>query len=128
MIAALLLLRGNVGRPGAGVCPIRGHSNVQGDRTMGIDEKPSAAFLDRLREVFDFEPPRRPGLDTVGAIEAMLAGRARVFVGIGGNFAAAAPDTEATHRALRQCELTVHVSTKFNRSHVVHGRRALLLP
>ena len=128
MIAALLLLRGNVGRPGAGVCPIRGHSNVQGDRTMGIDEKPSAAFLDRLRDVFDFEPPRRPGLDTVGAIEAMLAGRARVFVGMGGNFAAAAPDTEATHRALRQCELTVHVSTKFNRSHVVHGRQALLLP
>jgi molybdopterin-dependent oxidoreductase alpha subunit len=123
-----LLLRGNVGRPGAGVCPIRGHSNVQGDRTMGIDEKPSARFLDRLREVFGFEPPRAPGLDTVGAIEAMLAGRAQVFIGMGGNFAAAAPDTEATARALAQCELTVHVSTKFNRSHVVHGRQALLLP
>jgi molybdopterin-dependent oxidoreductase alpha subunit len=128
MISALLLLRGNVGRPGAGVCPIRGHSNVQGDRTMGIDEKPTAVFLDRLRDVFGFDPPRQPGLDTVGAIEAMLAGRAKVFVGMGGNFAAAAPDTEATWRALRQCELTVHVSTKFNRSHVVHGRKALLLP
>lgn len=128
MISALLLLRGNVGRPGAGVCPIRGHSNVQGDRTMGIDERPAAAFLDRLGAEFGFEPPRRAGLDTVGAIDAMLAGRARVFVGMGGNFAAAAPDTEATHRALRQCELTVHVSTKFNRSHVVHGRQALLLP
>jgi molybdopterin-dependent oxidoreductase alpha subunit len=128
MIAALLLLRGNVGRPGAGVCPIRGHSNVQGDRTMGIDEKPTAQFLDRLRAVFGFEPPPEPGLDTVGAIEAMLAGRARVFVGMGGNFAAAAPDTAATHRALAQCELTVHISTKFNRSHVVHGKKALLLP
>jgi molybdopterin-dependent oxidoreductase alpha subunit len=128
MIAALLLLRGNVGRPGAGVCPIRGHSNVQGDRTMGIDEKPGAAFLDRLRDAFGFEPPRAPGLDTVGAIEAMLAGRARVFVGLGGNFAAAAPDTEATARALGQCELTVHVSTKFNRSHLVRGRKALVLP
>jgi len=128
MIAALLLLRGHIGRPGAGVCPIRGHSNVQGDRTMGIDEKPSAAFLDRLHAVFGIEAPRQPGLDTVSAIEAMLAGRAKVFVGMGGNFAAAAPDTEATHRALRQCELTVHVSTKFNRSHLVHGRQALLLP
>ena len=128
MIAALLLLRGNVGRPGAGVCPIRGHSNVQGDRTMGIDEKPAAAFLDRLRDAFGFEPPRAPGLDTVGAIEAMLAGRARVFVGLGGNFAAAAPDTEATARALGQCELTVHVSTKLNRSHLVRGRKALVLP
>lgn len=128
MIAALLLLRGNVGRPGAGVCPIRGHSNVQGDRTMGIDEKPAAAFLDRLRDAFGFEPPRAPGLDTVGAIEAMLAGRARVFVGMGGNFAAAAPDTEATARALGQCELTVHVSTKLNRSHLVRGRKALVLP
>jgi molybdopterin-dependent oxidoreductase alpha subunit len=128
LIAALLMLRGNIGRPGAGVCPVRGHSNVQGDRTMGIDDKPSAAFLDRLQRVFGFEPPRAPGYATVEAIEAMLEGRAKVFIGMGGNFAASTPDTEATHRALRQCELTVHIATKFNRSHVVHGRRALVLP
>ncbi|MCW7539941.1 FdhF/YdeP family oxidoreductase [Aquabacterium sp. A7-Y] len=128
MITNLLLLRGNLGRPGAGVCPVRGHSNVQGDRTMGIHEKPSAAFLDRLGQVFGFEPPRREGLDTVGAIDAMHAGRVRVFIGLGGNFAAATPDTTLTHEALRRCELTVHVSTKLNRSHVVHGRTALVLP
>ncbi|MDN3919036.1 FdhF/YdeP family oxidoreductase [Roseateles violae] len=128
MIANLLLLRGHLGRPGAGVCPVRGHSNVQGDRTMGIYEKPAAAFLDRLGEVFQFEPPREPGVDTIGAIEAMLAGRAKVFIAMGGNFAAATPDTAATWRALARCELTVHVATKFNRSHLVHGRRALVLP
>jgi len=128
MIVNLLLLRGNLGREGAGACPVRGHSNVQGDRTMGIYEKPAAAFLDRLGEVFHFEPPRAPGYDTVGAIEAMLAGKGRVFIAMGGNFAAATPDTAATWKALRQCELTVHVATKFNRSHVVHGRQALLLP
>ena len=128
MIVNLLLLRGNLGRPGAGACPVRGHSNVQGDRTMGIHEKPSPEFLDRLGEVFGFEPPRRHGLDTVGAIEAMQAGRAKVFIAMGGNFAAATPDTAATWRALRQCELTVHITTKFNRSHVVHGRQALVLP
>jgi molybdopterin-dependent oxidoreductase alpha subunit len=128
MIAALLLLRGNLGKPGAGVCPVRGHSNVQGDRTMGIDERPSAAFLDRLQQVFGFEPPREHGLNTVESIAAMLDGEAEVFIGLGGNFAASTPDTEATARALRRCALTVHVSTKFNRSHVVHGRRALLLP
>jgi molybdopterin-dependent oxidoreductase alpha subunit len=107
---------------------VRGHSNVQGDRTMGIDEKPSAAFLDRLQRVFGFEPPRRHGLNTVESIEAMLTGDAEVFIGLGGNFAAATPDTEATARALQRCALTVHVSTKFNRSHVVHGRQALVLP
>ena len=128
MIVNLLLLRGNLGRPGAGACPVRGHSNVQGDRTMGIHEKPPAAFLDRLGEVFGFEPPRAPGLDTVGAIEAMAAGRAQVFIAMGGNFAAATPDTAATWRGLRQCALTVHITTKFNRSHVVHGRQALVLP
>ena len=128
MIVNLLLLRGNVGRPGAGACPVRGHSNVQGDRTMGIHEKPSPEFLDRLGEVFGFEPPRRHGLDTVGAIEAMQAGRAKVFIAMGGNFAAATPDTAATWQALRQCALTVHITTKFNRSHVVHGRQALVLP
>ncbi|RZJ09866.1 MAG: FdhF/YdeP family oxidoreductase [Rubrivivax sp.] len=128
MIVNLLLLRGNLGRPGAGACPVRGHSNVQGDRTMGIYEKPSAAFLDRLGEVFDFEPPREPGFDTVGAIQAMLEGRCKVFIAMGGNFAASTPDTAATWRALRQCELTVHITTKFNRSHIVHGRQALVLP
>jgi molybdopterin-dependent oxidoreductase alpha subunit len=128
MIVNLLLLRGNLGRPGAGACPVRGHSNVQGDRTMGIYEKPAAAFLDRLGEVFGFEPPRAHGVDTVGAIEAMRDGRASVFIAMGGNFAAATPDTAATYHALRQCALTVHVATKFNRSHVVHGKQALLLP
>jgi molybdopterin-dependent oxidoreductase alpha subunit len=128
MIVNLLLLRGNLGRPGAGVCPVRGHSNVQGDRTMGIYEKPAPALLDRLAQVFDFEPPRKNGRDAVGAIEAMLAGEAKVFFAMGGNFAAATPDTVATWKALRSCELTVHVATKFNRSHVIHGRQALLLP
>ncbi|MBN6148921.1 FdhF/YdeP family oxidoreductase [Xanthomonas sp. AmX2] len=128
MITNLLLLRGHLGRPGAGACPVRGHSNVQGDRTMMIYEKPPAAFLDRVQEVFGFAPPREPGYDTVGAIEAMLDGRARTFFGMGGNFATATPDTEATHRALRRCDLTVHVTTKLNRSHLVHGRDALILP
>ena len=128
MIANLLLLRGNLGRPGAGACPVRGHSNVQGDRTMMIYEKPDAAFLDRLGEVFDFSPPREHGFDTIGAIEAMRDGRARTFFGMGGNFATATPDTAATHVALRRCDLTVHVATKLNRSHLVHGREALILP
>ncbi|MFT7722836.1 MAG: FdhF/YdeP family oxidoreductase [Roseateles sp.] len=128
MIVNLLLLRGNLGRPGAGACPVRGHSNVQGDRTMGIHEKPAPAFLDKLGEVFGFEPPRAQGHDTVGAIQAMLDGRGKVFIAMGGNFAAATPDTAATWRALRRCELTVHITTKFNRSHVVHGKKALVLP
>ncbi|MFL6678537.1 MAG: FdhF/YdeP family oxidoreductase [Burkholderiaceae bacterium] len=128
MINNLLLLRGNMGRPGAGACPVRGHSNVQGDRTMGIWEKPPAALLDRLRDVFAFEPPRAPGLDTVQSIQAMLDGRGKVFIALGGNFAAATPDTYQTWRGLRQCDLTVHVATKLNRSHLVHGREALILP
>ncbi|MDC8758360.1 FdhF/YdeP family oxidoreductase [Janthinobacterium fluminis] len=128
MITNLLLLRGNIGRPGAGPCPVRGHSNVQGDRTMGIFEKPKPAFLDRLGEVFDFTPPREHGYDTVGAIEAMLAEPGKVFFAMGGNFAAATPDTQVTERALRQCGLTVHVATKLNRSHLVCGAEALILP
>jgi molybdopterin-dependent oxidoreductase alpha subunit len=128
MIVNLLLMRGHVGREGAGPCPVRGHSNVQGDRTMGIVERPGAAFLDRLEQVFGIPMPRRDGHDVLGAIDAMLDGRARVFFAMGGNFAAATPDTAATWRALRSCELTVHVATKFNRSHVVHGRQALVLP
>jgi molybdopterin-dependent oxidoreductase alpha subunit len=128
MLVNLMLLRGHVGRPGAGICPVRGHSNVQGDRTMGIHEKPAPEFLDRLRDVFGFEPPRAHGVDVVGAIAAMRDGKASVFFAMGGNFATATPDTAATHAALRSCELTVHVATKLNRSHLVHGREALLLP
>ncbi len=127
-LVALLLMRGNIGKPGAGPCPVRGHSNVQGDRTMGIYEKPSEAFLDRLGAEFGFEPPRAHGFDTVDAIQAMHDGRGKVFFAMGGNFAAATPDTALTHAALRNCALTVQVSTKLNRSHVVHGREALILP
>ncbi|MFI6873318.1 FdhF/YdeP family oxidoreductase [Streptomyces sp. NPDC050400] len=127
-IVNLLLLRGNVGREGAGPCPIRGHSNVQGNRTCGIDHRPKDAFLDRLDEVCGITAPRAPGLDTVHGIQAMHEGRATVFVGMGGNFVRAAPDHEYTEQALRNCELTVQVSTKLNRSHLVHGRRALILP
>ncbi|CBA16586.1 FdhF/YdeP family oxidoreductase [Xanthomonas albilineans] len=128
MIVNLLLLRGHLGRPGAGVCPVRGHSNVQGDRTMMIYEKPPVEFLDRLQTVFGFDPPRAHGYDTIAAIEAMADGRGKVFFGMGGNFATATPDTEVTHRALQRCDLTVHVATKLNRSHLVHGRDALILP
>jgi molybdopterin-dependent oxidoreductase alpha subunit len=128
MLVNALLLRGNIGRPGAGPCPVRGHSNVQGDRTMGIDEKPSAAFLDRLRDEFGFEPPRAEGHDVVGAIGAMERGEIDVFFALGGNFAMATPDSRRTQAALRRCTLTAHVATKLNRSHLVHGREALILP
>src|SRR4249919_3820787 len=128
MLGNLLLLRGNVGKPGAGPCPVRGHSNVQGDRTMGIYEKPTDAFLDSLGAEFGFAPPRAHGFDTLDAIAAMRDGRGKVFFALGGNFATATPDTAQTQAALRNCELTVHVSTKLNRSHLVHGRAALILP
>ena len=128
MLVNLLLMRGNIGRPGAGPCPVRGHSNVQGDRTMGIWEKPPATLLDRLKDVFGFEPPRANGVDTVEAIKLMGSGGGKVFFALGGNFAAATPDTFVTYKALRNCDLTVHVTTKLNRSHVVHGRQALILP
>ncbi|HEX4789836.1 MAG TPA: FdhF/YdeP family oxidoreductase [Actinospica sp.] len=127
-VVNFLLLRGNVGRPGAGVCPVRGHSNVQGDRTMGIYEKPAAAFLDRLGAEFGFEPPRRHGYDVVEAIRAMRDGKVRVFMALGGNFVAATPDTEVTEAALRRCRLTIQVSTKLNRSHAITGEAALILP
>ncbi|OLT30587.1 hypothetical protein BJF83_07600 [Nocardiopsis sp. CNR-923] len=127
-VVNFLLLRGNVGRPGAGVCPVRGHSNVQGDRTMGIVERPSDAFLDALGAEFGFEPPRGHGLDTVDSIRAMARGRVRVFLAMGGNFVAATPDTLVTEEAMRRVGLTVHVSTKLNRSHVITGSRALILP
>ncbi|MGW5419452.1 FdhF/YdeP family oxidoreductase [Streptomyces sp. NPDC003943] len=127
-IVNLLLLRGNLGREGAGPSPVRGHSNVQGNRTCGIDHRPSPEFLDRLARVCRIDPPREHGLDTVGTIKAMRDGAVKVFVGMGGNFALAAPDSPVTYAALRTCELTVQVSTKLNRSHIVHGRQALILP
>jgi molybdopterin-dependent oxidoreductase alpha subunit len=127
-IVNFLLLRGNIGREGAGLCPVRGHSNVQGDRTMGIYEKPTAAFLAALGAEFSFTPPAEHGLDTVDAIRAMRAGKTQVFFALGGNFLAAAPDTHATAEGLRAQRLTVQISTKLNRSHLVTGRRALILP
>src|SRR5882757_3358703 len=127
-IVNLLLLRGNIGREGAGPCPIRGHSNVQGNRTCGINHRPDAAFLDRLGEVCGIAPPREPGLGTVATIEAMHRGEMKVFIALGGNFALCTPDLSYTAEALRNCELTVQVSTKLNRSHIVHGKRALILP
>ncbi|KIE24155.1 hypothetical protein LK08_26685 [Streptomyces sp. MUSC 125] len=127
-VVNFLLLRGNIGRPGAGVCPVRGHSNVQGDRTMGIFERPAPAFLDALEKEFGFAPPREHGLDVVRAIRALRDGDAKVFFAMGGNFVSASPDTEVTEAAMRRARLTVHVSTKLNRSHVVTGARALILP
>jgi molybdopterin-dependent oxidoreductase alpha subunit len=124
----LLLLRGMMGKPGAGVCPVRGHSNVQGDRTMGIWEKMPESFLAALDEHFAIRAPRKHGYDTVEAIRAMRDGRASVFVGMGGNFVSAAPDTRVTEAALRNCSLTVQISTKLNRSHLMHGTTALILP
>ena len=127
-IVNLLLLRGNIGRPGAGACPVRGHSNVQGDRTVGITEKPTPEFLDRLKDIFGFEPPRDEGHAVVAAVEAMVRGTAKVFIGMGGNFVAAVPDTEVAKAAMRRLSLTVGINTKLNRGHLVHGRRALILP
>ncbi|MFP3990623.1 FdhF/YdeP family oxidoreductase [Streptomyces sp. E11-3] len=127
-VVNFLLLRGNIGRPGAGVCPVRGHSNVQGDRTMGIFERPAPAFLDALEKEFGFAPPRHHGLDVVRSIRALRDGDAKVFFAMGGNFVAASPDTDVTEDAMRRARLTVHVSTKLNRSHTVTGARALILP
>ncbi|UNO42665.1 FdhF/YdeP family oxidoreductase [Streptomyces sp. MST-110588] len=127
-VVNFLLLRGNIGRPGAGVCPVRGHSNVQGDRTMGIFERPAPAFLDALEKEFGITAPREHGLDVVRAIRALRDGQAKVFFAMGGNFVSATPDTDVTEAAIRRARLTVHVSTKLNRSHVVTGARALILP
>jgi molybdopterin-dependent oxidoreductase alpha subunit len=124
----LLLLRGMIGKPGAGVCPVRGHSNVQGDRTMGIFERMPESFLAALDLEFGMTSPRAHGFDTVDSIRAMRDGRAKVFLAMGGNFVAATPDTDVTEAALRSCELTVQISTKLNRSHVVPGTTALILP
>ena len=129
-IVNLLLLKGSIGKPGAGTCPVRGHSNVQGDRSMGIWERPPKPLLDALKKEFNFNPPRKHGYDTVEAIKALHDGRAKVFVALGGNFLSATPDTEYTAEALRKAHLTVHISTKLNRAHLVHrgGSSYLALP
>ncbi|MEU0036297.1 FdhF/YdeP family oxidoreductase [Streptomyces sp. NPDC006333] len=127
-IVNVLLLRGNLGREGAGPSPVRGHSNVQGNRTCGIDHRPTEAFLRRLDDVCGIDAPRPHGMDTVATVAGMHAGKVKVFVGMGGNFALAAPDTAYTAEGLARCALTVHVSTKLNRSHLVHGKKALILP
>lgn len=127
-IVNVLLLRGNLGREGAGPSPVRGHSNVQGNRTCGIDHRPTEAFLRRLDEVCGIDAPRPHGLDTVATVAGMHEGNVKVFVGMGGNFALAAPDTAYTAEGLARCALTVHVSTKLNRSHLSHGKKALILP
>ncbi|MGW0546438.1 FdhF/YdeP family oxidoreductase [Streptomyces altiplanensis] len=127
-VVNFLLLRGNIGRPGAGVCPVRGHSNVQGDRTMGIFERPAPAFLDALDKEFGITSPRHHGYDVVRSIQALRDGDAKVFFAMGGNFVGATPDTAVTEAAMRKARLTVHVSTKLNRSHAVTGARALILP
>jgi molybdopterin-dependent oxidoreductase alpha subunit len=127
-IVNLLLLKGSIGKSGSGTLPVRGHSNVQGDRTMGIWEKMPVNFLDKMEKVFEFTAPRRHGYAVVDAIKAMAAGKAKIFMGMGGNFALAAPDTGLVFEGLKKCDLTIHVSTKLNRSHLVHGKTALILP
>ncbi len=127
-IVNILLLKGSIGKPGAGVCPVRGHSNVQGNRTMLINERPTQQQLDRIRDVFGFEPPRTHGYNVVSAIKAMHKKDVKVLFAMGGNFLSATPDTTFTAEALRKLRLSVHVSTKLNRSHLVHGEEALILP
>ena len=127
-VVNLLLLKGSIGKPGAGTCPVRGHSNVQGDRTMGIFEKPSVSLLQNIEKFYKFTPPQEHGYDVVAAIKAMHEGKGKVFFAMGGNFLSATPDTLFTAEALRKCLLTVHVSTKLNRSHLVHGEEALIMP
>jgi molybdopterin-dependent oxidoreductase alpha subunit len=127
-IVDFALLRGQIGRRGAGLCPVRGHSNVQGDRTVGIWEKMSDAFIEALAKEFDFSPPQKHGFDTVRSIQAMYEGRVKVFVGLGGNFLSASPDTHYTSEAMQRCALTVQIATKLNRGHLITGRQALILP
>ncbi|EAZ79342.1 FdhF/YdeP family oxidoreductase [Algoriphagus machipongonensis] len=127
-IVNLLLLKGSIGKPGAGTCPVRGHSNVQGDRTMGIWEKPSKQFLDSLASTFGFEPPRNHGVDVVDSIQLMHSEPGKVFMSMGGNLLSAAPDTSFTQVALENCAMTIHVSTKLNRSHLHHGEVGFILP
>jgi molybdopterin-dependent oxidoreductase alpha subunit len=127
-ITNLVLLKGSIGKPGAGLCPVRGHSNVQGNRTMGIWEQLKDEQAKRLKEVFGFDPPKENGLDTVESIKAMNEGKLKFFFAMGGNFLSATPDTDYTADGLRKLDMTVHVSTKLNRSHLVHGKEALILP
>ena len=127
-LANLQLLFGQIGKKGAGLCPVRGHSNVQGDRTMGIDEKPSQVLLDNIQKTFSFKPPVEHGHNAVQAVEAMLRGDSKVFIGLGGNFVAAMPDTEVTREAMSRCDLTVNIATKLNRTHLYPGKSALILP
>lgn len=127
-IVNLLLLKGSIGKPGAGACPVRGHSNVQGDRTMGIYEKPKYEFLDKMKQVYGFNPPYDDGYDTVDSMKAMHTGKAKVFFAMGGNFLSATPDTNFTGEALQNCEMTVNVSTKLNRTHFFTGEESLILP
>jgi len=128
LIADLLLLRGNIGKPGAGVCPLRGHSNVQGNRTVGITEKPTAAFLEKLEQVFGFTPPKNHGHDAVKAMEAMVAGEAKALICVGGNFAVAMPDPEKSYAAMKSLDLSVQVGTKLNRSHLLVARESFVFP
>ncbi|MGU3412924.1 FdhF/YdeP family oxidoreductase [Enterobacteriaceae bacterium C34A] len=128
LIADLLLMRGNIGKPGAGICPLRGHSNVQGNRTVGISEKPTQAFLNRIEEVFGFVPPSKHGHDAVMATQAMIAGEAKALICLGGNFAVAMPDHEQVFTAMRNLDLSVHVGTKLNRSHLLTARETYLFP
>jgi molybdopterin-dependent oxidoreductase alpha subunit len=121
-------LRGNFGKPGAGICPVRGHSNVQGDRTMGVDEKPKPALLAQIKKAFGFDPPSAHGHNVVNAVQAMVDGRAKAFIGLGGNFVRAVPDWTVAEEAMRRLRLTVAVSTKLNRGHLIHGQQALILP
>jgi molybdopterin-dependent oxidoreductase alpha subunit len=128
MVSNLLLLRGNIGKPGAGICPVRGHSNVQGQRTVGITEKPDMVPNDRLTNQYGFAPPLEPGMNTVEACQGMLNGKVLAFVGLGGNFIRAVPETEAMEKAWRKLRLTVQIATKLNRNHIIHGQIAFLLP
>ena len=127
-VVNLLLMKGSIGKPGAGTCPVRGHSNVQGDRTMGIAERPSKALLNKISENFGFTPPQEDGYSVVSVIQAMHEEKVKVFIGMGGNFLSASPDTLYTADALNKCNLTAHISTKLNRSHLTHGKTALILP
>ena len=128
MLMNLLLLRGQIGREGAGICPVRGHSNVQGQRTVGMTEKPELAPLDKLKELYGFEPPRKKGLNTIETCEAVIVGTVRAFIGLGGNFVRAVPDTDRIEPAWRRLRLTVQIATKLNRSHLIHGEVSYLLP
>jgi anaerobic selenocysteine-containing dehydrogenase len=128
LIADLLLMRGNIGKPGAGICPLRGHSNVQGNRTVGITEKPGAAFLAKLEEVFGFVPPQEHGHDAVKALQAMIEGKSKALLCLGGNFAVAMPDHERAFPAMRGLDLSVHVGTKLNRSHLLVAKETFILP